>query len=82
VLSESHSLGVQLPKALASAMPDLCLGSTDGLAPMGQPARGRGREQSEHPTSHRADSVGTAMQTQGTGAMEWAAEVVGCIWPQ
>lgn len=63
-------------------LPDLCLGSTDGLAPMGQPARGRGREQSEHPTSHRADSVGTAMQTQGTGAMEWAAEVVGCIWPQ
>ena len=61
MLSESHSLGVQLPKALASAMLDLCLGSIDRLVPKGWAARGRGREQGEHPASHRADSVGTAM---------------------
>lgn len=59
---EFHSLRVQLPKALAPAEFNLCLGTVDRQVPEGYPERRRrARVCGDHPASRRGRKVSTRM---------------------
>ena len=68
---------MQLPKALAPAAFNLCLGTVDRWVPEGYPARGRragGRERVATTRPHTGGAKSAQGCRHGAGAMEQAGE--------